>query len=150
MLLRRQDIDSLTHSPRYQQFLGPSELKSRVFNMHGLSILALAIGATAAAVESCAPYCQFPKSITCPANGKTLTRDEIVAAAVNGNRSGPPYEESAANIATTHCSDTKFKGVPLYAVSFSRSYPSMRESSLSPNIRMLTLMFAGQSSKFIW
>jgi hypothetical protein len=99
--------------------------------MHASSIVALALGATAAvaaivpeldvrAAQACDPYCQFPESIQCPVrNGVHVTKKTLIDAARHGNRVGPPRETDANNLATTHCSDRKFRGIPLWVVSFS-------------------------------
>jgi hypothetical protein len=98
--------------------------------MHASSIFALALGATAAAAvavpnlevraaQACDPYCQFPESIDCPVrNGVHVTKQALVDAARNGKRDGAPLETDANNLATTHCSDRKFRGIPLWVVSF--------------------------------
>ncbi|USP78653.1 uncharacterized protein yc1106_05927 [Curvularia clavata] len=82
--------------------------------MHAFSVVVLALGATAVSAQSCDPYCQFPKSMFCPGSGQTLTRDEIIAAAVNDKRSQGPRETSANNLATLHCQGPSYSGMPLY------------------------------------
>jgi hypothetical protein len=97
--------------------------------MHASSIVALAFGATAAsaaavpdlevrAIQACDPYCQFPESIDCPVrDGVHVLKKDLVEAARNGNREGEPREKDANNLATKHCSDPKFRGIPLWIVS---------------------------------
>lgn len=108
--------------------------------MHASSFIALALGATAvsaAAVavdatpvssapvlsserrqNACDPYCQFPKSLDCPGSGGVhIEQKDLIAAVVAGDRSQPPRETSAANLATRHCGE--LKTFPLWIVRFS-------------------------------
>ncbi|RMZ68298.1 hypothetical protein GMOD_00004520 [Pyrenophora seminiperda CCB06] len=93
--------------------------------MHASSIIALALGATAVSAaafpnvearqDKCDPYCQFPASVDCPVRGGVhVTKQQLASSAQKGDRSGSPYEQSASNLATTHCSGTQFKGIPLW------------------------------------
>jgi hypothetical protein len=100
------------------------------FAMHAKSIIALALGATAVSAAAVPGlevrqagdlYRQFPESLDCPVkNGVHVLKKDLVEAVKNGKRDGPPYEASAANLATRHCGNSNFKGIPLWTV----SYPS--------------------------
>ena len=93
--------------------------------MHATSLLTLVLGATAVsaaalnAKRACDPYCNFPANgLDCPQNGGVqLSRDEVISAARGADRSGPPRENSASNLATSHCSSEAYNGVPLWTVS---------------------------------
>ncbi|XP_014554246.1 hypothetical protein COCVIDRAFT_105523 [Bipolaris victoriae FI3] len=79
--------------------------------MHASSFIALALGATAvsaAAQKSCDPACQFPKSLDCPVRGGVhIDQKDLIDAVKAGDRSQPPRETSAANLATKYCSGLK-------------------------------------------
>lgn len=94
--------------------------------MHASSIIAIAIGAIAvsaaalSAPDTCDPFCQFPASIDCPVrDGVHVTKAELTDAILNAKREGAPVETDAKNMATRHCGDLKFRGIPLWVVSFS-------------------------------
>ncbi|KAH8712060.1 hypothetical protein GQ44DRAFT_742608 [Phaeosphaeriaceae sp. PMI808] len=89
--------------------------------MHASAIVALALGATAvsaaalSARDTCDPFCQFPASIDCPVRGGVhVTKAELTEAVRNARREGAPRETDANNLATRHCSDNKFRGIPLW------------------------------------
>lgn len=88
--------------------------------MRASSFIALAIGATAVSASgsaSCDPYCQFPASLDCPGGGGVhIDKKDLIAAVVAGDRSQPPQETSASNLATRHCAAVNY---PLWTVSFS-------------------------------
>jgi hypothetical protein len=124
--------------------------------MHASSIVALALGATVASAATfpnlkvreaqvCDPYCQFPESIDCPVrNGVHVLKKNLVDAVRNGNRAGDPREKDANNLATTHCSDQKFRGIPLWIVSLSLE----RDGESFTKLRMLTFTFADRDSRW--
>lgn len=94
--------------------------------MHANFIIALALGATAVSaaalpgleVRQTDSYLQFPESLDCPVrNGVHVLKKDLVEAAKNGKRDGPPYEQSGANLATRHCGNQNFKGIPIWTVS---------------------------------
>ncbi|KAH4840999.1 hypothetical protein HBH75_231330 [Parastagonospora nodorum] len=92
--------------------------------MHANSIIALALGATAVSAAAVPGlevrqagdlYRQFPESLDCPVkNSVHVLKKDLVEAVKNGKRDGPPYEASAANLATRHCGNSNFKGIPLW------------------------------------
>ncbi|KAH9862426.1 hypothetical protein J1614_011081 [Plenodomus biglobosus] len=83
--------------------------------MHANTLIALALGATAVSAASlpdlqvrqsgaCDPSCNFPNSMYCSGNGGALLqRDQIIALAENADRSGPPREQNANNLASGKC-----------------------------------------------
>lgn len=97
--------------------------------MHANIVVALALGATAVSATAlpalqvrdngaCDPTCNFPESMYCPGNGGALIQKaDIVAAARNGDRSGEPYDTSAANVASGKCAVRAYSGIPLWNVS---------------------------------
>ncbi|EMD59346.1 hypothetical protein GGP41_009212 [Bipolaris sorokiniana] len=96
--------------------------------MHASSFIALALGATAvpaaafpkveARQKACNPFCNFlnlPNILDCPANGgHRLTKAVIANALLTADRSGPPRETSAPNLATSYCNGSNFRGIPLW------------------------------------
>ncbi|EUC45337.1 hypothetical protein COCMIDRAFT_26459 [Bipolaris oryzae ATCC 44560] len=95
--------------------------------MYASSFIALALGATAVSAaafpnvqarQAVCDLCDFanlPSSLDCPANGGVHITDKELAAAIKAaDRSQPPRETSASNLATSHCSGAEFRGIPLW------------------------------------
>ncbi|EUC38569.1 hypothetical protein COCCADRAFT_32491 [Bipolaris zeicola 26-R-13] len=111
--------------------------------MHASSFIALALGATAVSAaafpnvearqQSCEPYCNFPnlpKILDCPRNGgQRLTKDVVAKALLAADRSEPPRETSANNLATSHCNGSRFSGIPLWTITGGAYYAMARNGT---------------------
>lgn len=135
------------HSFRCQQLPGPKPQpgpKLHSFNMHALSVIALAIGATAvSAQQACEGFCQFPENgLFCPRSGLNFTKEQIIDVAKTVGESKAPYETDANELATAGCQGALYSKIPLYVVSLLPLF-----EPLPPNTRVLTLTFADSTSK---